>query len=162
MIFIYEAFCASLTTLASGEYAKYLASSGICAAGFIENRYGAFEVAEAGLLDVPGFVGKTRDLLFSKGRFIESKFEYADLRLEENGVRWGSHRAKAIIFCEGYRLNHNPFFNSFALNSCKRRSTHAEGQRFYGRTHHTTRKVVVAHHGRRGQDRNDLYMERIE
>ena len=87
-IYFYEACCASLTTLASGEYAKYLASSGICAAGFIENRYGAFEVAEAGLLDVPGFVGKTHDLLLSKGKLIESKFEYADLRLEENGVRW--------------------------------------------------------------------------
>jgi glycine oxidase len=105
--------------LASGEYTKYLGSTSICDAGFIENKYGGFEIAQAGLLDVPGFVGKTRDLLLSTRRLIENKFEYADLRLEENGVRWGSHRAKAIIFCEGYQLSHNPFFNSIALNPAK-------------------------------------------
>jgi glycine oxidase len=105
--------------LASGEYAKYLGSTGVCDGGFIENKYGGFEIAQAGLLDVPGFVEKTRDLLFSKRRLIESKFEYADLELEENRVRWGSHRAKAIIFCEGYQLSQNPFFNSIALNPAK-------------------------------------------
>jgi glycine/D-amino acid oxidase-like deaminating enzyme len=105
--------------LASGEYAKYLASTRVCDAGLIENKYGAFEIAQAGLLDVPGLVGKTRDLLLSRMRLIESTFDYADLRFEGDGIRWASHRAKAIIFCEGYQLSRNPFFNSIALNPAK-------------------------------------------
>jgi glycine oxidase len=105
--------------LASGEYAKYLASTTVSGADFVENRYGGFEIAEAGLLDVPGFVRKSRDWLFSAKKLIESDFLYGELEITENDVRWRDHIAKAIIFCEGYQLSRNPFFNSIALNPAK-------------------------------------------
>src|ERR1700736_4578205 len=105
--------------LASGEYAKYLSSTIVSSADGFEKEFGGFEIAQAGLLDIPGFVGKTRDRLFSARKLIENKFEYGELRLSKNEVRWDDYSAKAIIFCEGYQLSQNPFFRSIALNPAK-------------------------------------------
>jgi glycine oxidase len=105
--------------LASGKYTKYLASTAASEADFIEHRYGGFEIAEAGLLDVPLFVRKVRDWLSSVERLTESDFLHDELEFTGNNVRWRDHIAKAIIFCEGYQLSRNPFFNSIALNPAK-------------------------------------------
>jgi glycine oxidase len=105
--------------LASGEYAKYLASTTVSGADSIENRYGGFEIAEAGLLDVPLFVRKVRDWLLSGRKLTESDFLHGELESTGDKVRWRDHFAKAIIFCEGYQLSRNPFFNSIALNPAK-------------------------------------------
>jgi glycine/D-amino acid oxidase-like deaminating enzyme len=102
--------------LASGKYAKYLASTTVSGADFIENRYGGFEIAEAGLLDVPLFVRKVRDWLSFAKKLTESDFLHGELEFTGDNVRWRDYIAKAIIFCEGYQLSRNPFFNSIALN----------------------------------------------
>src|SRR6516164_1403329 len=81
--------------LASGEYAKYLRSTTVTDADYLENRHGGFEVAQAGLLDVPGFVRRTRDRLFSANKLIERDFEYDDLRLSKDHVRWGDYTVDA-------------------------------------------------------------------
>jgi len=105
--------------LASGEYAKYLGSTAVTDAEYVENRHGGFEVAQAGLLDVPGFVRRTRDRLLLANKLIESNLEYGELRPSKNHVRWGDYTVNAVIFCEGYQMMHNPFFNSIALNPAK-------------------------------------------
>jgi glycine oxidase len=105
--------------LASGEYAKYLGSATVSGADYVEHGYGGFEIAQAGLLDVPGFVRKSRDWLFCAKKLAESNFLYGELEPTENYVRWRDYIAKAIIFCEGYQLSRNPFFNSIALNPVK-------------------------------------------
>jgi len=116
--------------LASGEYAKYLGSAPVRDADYIENRHGGFEIAQAGLLDVPGFVRKTRERFFSANKLIESNFEYGELRPSKDQVRWGNYTAKAVIFCEGYQMVHNPFFNSIALNPAKGEVLTVRGDRF--------------------------------
>jgi glycine/D-amino acid oxidase-like deaminating enzyme len=105
--------------LASGEYAKYLGSTTVSDADCVENRHGGFEVAKAGVLDVPGFVRRTRDRLFSANRLIESNFEYGELRPAKDHIRWRNYTVNAVIFCEGYQMTRNPFFNSIALNPAK-------------------------------------------
>jgi len=105
--------------LDSGAYTKYLSSTTVTDAEFVENSFGGFEIAEGGLLDVPGFIRKTRDWLFSAKRLVECEFEHGDLTWPENEVRWRGHRANAVIFCEGYQLARNPFLNAIALNPAK-------------------------------------------
>jgi glycine oxidase len=105
--------------LNSGEYAKYLGSTTVADAGFVDHRFGGFEISQAGLLDVPGFVRKTRDRLYSARKLIERQFEYRDLQFSKDEVRWAGYSAKAVIFCEGYRSAQNPFFNEIELNPAK-------------------------------------------
>jgi glycine oxidase len=105
--------------LASGEYAKYLGSTAVTDAEFVENRHGGFEVAQAGLLDVPGFVRRTRDRLLLANKLIESNFEYGELRPSKEHVRWGDYTVNAVIFCEGYQMMHTRF--SIRLRSILRK-----------------------------------------
>jgi glycine oxidase len=105
--------------LVSGQYQKYLGSTNAGGADFLEQKYGGFEIARAGLLDVPTFVQATRRRLSSSGKLIESDFRHSDLKVSRNGVRWENCSAKIVIFCEGYQLTRNPFFSPVKLNPAK-------------------------------------------
>jgi glycine oxidase len=105
--------------LASGEYAKYLGSIDCSRTTTSENWFGGFEIALAGQLDVSTFIRRARDRFAAMGQLNESEFNYDELRFSRNEVRWREYSAKAVIFCEGYQLTRNPFFNSVQLNPAK-------------------------------------------
>jgi glycine/D-amino acid oxidase-like deaminating enzyme len=105
--------------LVTGEYAKYLGSTTVAAADYVEQKYGGFEIAKAGFLDVPRFVRAVRDWLLTSGKLINEGFQYGDVSASVNQARWQGNSAKAIIFCEGYQLKRNPFFSSIAMNPAK-------------------------------------------
>jgi glycine oxidase len=105
--------------LASGEYAKYLGSIDCSRTTASENWFGGFEIALAGQLDVATFIRRVRDRFAAMGQLDESEFNYDELRFSRNEVSWRGYSAKAVIFCEGYQLGRNPFFNSVQLNPAK-------------------------------------------
>jgi glycine oxidase len=105
--------------LASGDYAKYLGAIDCPRTHGSEEWFGSFEIALAGQLDVAAFIRRTRDRFAAMGQFAESQFDYDELRFSQNGVSWCGYTAKAVIFCEGYQLSKNPFFNSIKLNPAK-------------------------------------------
>jgi glycine/D-amino acid oxidase-like deaminating enzyme len=105
--------------LASGHYAKYLGSIDCSRITANENWFGGFEIALAGQLDVPAFIRRARGRFAAMGQLAESEFNYGELRFLRNEVRWQGYSAKAVIFCEGYQLSGNPFFNSVQLNPAK-------------------------------------------
>jgi glycine oxidase len=105
--------------LASGQYASYLRTTPLPDNSMIQNRFGAFEVSAAGHLDIPELLHATRQKLLSEDRLIESEFDYSELRLTDQNVIWRNLSAKFVIFCEGYQLSRNPFFNVIKLNPAK-------------------------------------------
>jgi glycine oxidase len=105
--------------LASGGYAKYLGSIDCAPLPSVEPWFGGFEIALAGQLDVAAFIRAVRERLAGSGRLVESEFTHRDLRFAKNTVEWRGCTAKAVIFCEGYKLSENPFFNSIQLNPAK-------------------------------------------
>ncbi len=105
--------------LASGDYSKYLGSIDCPRFTSVENWFGGFEIAVAGQLDVADFIRHARDKFAATGRLIESEFDYDELRFSEHGVGWRFYTAKAVVFCEGYKLRENPFFKSIQLNPAK-------------------------------------------
>ncbi|MBQ4820779.1 FAD-binding oxidoreductase [Aquimarina sp. MMG016] len=81
-------------------------------------------------LDVPYYYGqvhKTRridikkmlsiyvDYLKEGKRYIEESFEYDRLTIKEDSVEYKGVKAKNIIFCEGFGVKKNPFFNYLPL-----------------------------------------------
>jgi glycine oxidase len=107
------------THLESGDYAKYLGSIDCSRITASEKWFGGFEIALAGQLDVATFIWRARDRFAAAGQLDESEFDYGELQFSQSRVSWRRCAAKAVIFCEGYQLIRNPFFNSIQLNPAK-------------------------------------------
>jgi glycine oxidase len=107
------------TRLASGEYAKYIAPSVPPASNRITTAFGGFEVIQAGHLDVPHFVKAVRNKFLAKHRLVETELNYSDIRPLDSNAEWRDYKARGIIFCEGYQMFKNPYFNQIELNPAK-------------------------------------------
>jgi glycine/D-amino acid oxidase-like deaminating enzyme len=105
--------------LSTGDYAKYLGAVECPRFSSDCPWFGGFEIAMAGQLDVPMFVRHTRNALAAGDSLVESEFEHDEISLSDVSVQWRQYTAKAVIFCEGYKLADNPFFNAIQLNPAK-------------------------------------------
>jgi glycine oxidase len=105
--------------LATGEYAKYIGSIDCPPFSYKGPWLGGFEIAQAAQLDVPAFLRRANSVLATEDALLESEFDYEELRFSPHAVHWRQRTAKAVIFCEGYKLNRNPFFKSIQLNPAK-------------------------------------------
>jgi glycine oxidase len=101
--------------LASGEYAKYIDNERTSNVG----PFGGFEITKAGHLDVQRFVASVRKRFFLTDRLVDTEFDYSAIEILAHGARWRNYSAKVIVFCEGYQMSENPFFNRISLNPAK-------------------------------------------
>ncbi|MBA3679874.1 MAG: FAD-dependent oxidoreductase [Bacteroidetes bacterium] len=74
-------------------------------------------VKQSGNLNVPEFL-KATDVFF-KEHLINEVFDHSQLKLSNETVSYKSTVAKHIIFCEGYLVKDNPFFNWIPLKPAK-------------------------------------------
>ena len=76
---------------------------------------GSFEILGAAALDTKQVVHKLREWLLSNGLLIEEKFTYEHLKICEDGLTWADKHYANAIFCEGYRIQNNPWFRACPL-----------------------------------------------
>ena len=104
--------------IASGDYGKYLGSIDSPPFASAAPWFGSLEIAAAGQLDVAVLFEHSRevcrDWTIDRGRVY-----YPELGFSKNAVEWRGYTAKAVVFCEGYKLSENPFFKSIQLNPAK-------------------------------------------
>lgn len=81
--------------------------------------FGFGEVYHTGRLDTHALVSLYRKFLKEKGVIRFEKFEYSAMSLDQNLVEYKDIKAKRILFCEGYGMVKNPFFNYLPLNGTK-------------------------------------------
>ena len=81
----------------------------------ISNGYGL--VKQSGNLDVTAFIEHTSS--FFNDQITNEIFDYDLLQISDDCVQYKDLRAKNIIFCEGYLLKNNPWFNWVKLNPAK-------------------------------------------
>ncbi|MBV8899126.1 MAG: FAD-binding oxidoreductase [Verrucomicrobia bacterium] len=102
------------------EYRPYLASPGqFEELPDLKAPFGAFAIQSAAQLNVPAFIRVTRRHLAAENALRDAPFDYAQVRIGADEVRWNDVCARYLIFCEGYRLPQNPFFNLIELNPAK-------------------------------------------
>lgn len=86
--------------------------------GIIGN-FGFGNVKETGRIDTQKLVKTYRDFLKKKDKIRFETFEYSQIIFQENSVIYKNISAKHIVFCEGFGMKKNPFFNHLPLNEAK-------------------------------------------
>ena len=81
----------------------------------IKNQFGI--VKNAGNLNIAKFI-QSSDLFFEE-HIIDDIIDYQQIKSTEEIISYKSFQAKNIIFCEGYLVKHNPFFNWIPLVPAK-------------------------------------------
>lgn len=77
------------------------------------------QVLGTGRVDTALLLEKYRDFLKDTGRLEPKEFKHSSLVIEEEGISYESLKARKVVFCEGYGLKENPFFNFLPLHGNK-------------------------------------------
>lgn len=80
----------------------------------IKAEFGFGEVLQSGRIDTKLLVDIYRSYLLDNQWLREEQFEYTTLQLTKP-LQYNSIQSKYIIFCEGFGIKNNPFFNQLPL-----------------------------------------------
>jgi glycine/D-amino acid oxidase-like deaminating enzyme len=84
-----------------------------------ESKEGAVTITHGGYIDFNVLLSAFRDRLWDENKIVETGFDFKDLTLGRNSFTWKDFTAEKIIFCEGYRVLDNPFFNLMPFTYAK-------------------------------------------
>lgn len=84
----------------------------------INQERGGVLINRGGFVEVPLLLETLRRLRLKKEQLLAEPFDFGELEVAENQVKYKDITAQNLIFCEGYYATVNPFFNwlPFALN----------------------------------------------
>ncbi|OSY87368.1 FAD-dependent oxidoreductase [Tenacibaculum holothuriorum] len=85
----------------------------------VVGEFGFGELKGTGRIDTGVLLKSYKEYLKEKEVLVEENFEYDTITFEEETVSYQTIRANHIIFCEGFGLKKNPFFNYLPLNGTK-------------------------------------------
>ena len=80
-----------------------------------EKEYG--KVKQAGNLEMQTFLEESSR--FFAQNIVNEKFDYAALKISNDFLTYKNLEAKNVIFCEGYLVKNNPWFNWLPMNPVK-------------------------------------------
>lgn len=85
----------------------------------IPSNFSFGRVKMTGAINTKLLLEKYKEYLEDKDSFESSDFEYDQLQLHENGSTYKGAQARRIIFCDGFGLTKNPYFNYLPLRGNK-------------------------------------------
>ena len=81
--------------------------------------FGFGELKGNGRIDTTRLIYRYREYLKFDNRLVENNFLYDELIIHKNKLTYQNIEATKIVFCEGFGLKNNPFFNYLPLNGTK-------------------------------------------
>ncbi|MDO5105050.1 FAD-binding oxidoreductase [Capnocytophaga sp.] len=81
--------------------------------------FGFGQVWQTGRLDVKTYLNACLTRWKNEGVFHQKTFDYSELQITDTAIHYKSVPAKNIVFCEGYGIVKNPFFNYLPMKPCK-------------------------------------------
>lgn len=81
--------------------------------------YGYGKLVKTGRIDTRKLLEDYRNHLISKNNVRKECFQYEELAIAENTIQYKDIEASKIIFCEGFGLQKNPFFNYLPMQEAK-------------------------------------------
>ncbi|KGL58605.1 NAD(P)/FAD-dependent oxidoreductase [Polaribacter sp. Hel1_85] len=76
-------------------------------------------VKETGRIDTKKLVESYRAYLKERGFIRFENFEHQELNIDEESLKYKDINASKIVFCEGFGIKQNPYFNYLPLNEAK-------------------------------------------
>jgi glycine/D-amino acid oxidase-like deaminating enzyme len=80
---------------------------------------GGFTQHQTGFLDTNALMAGTRDYLSVGGHYRRQAVEYGEIEPAGEGVRFDDMTCRRVIFCEGYKAQHNPWFDWLPFQPAK-------------------------------------------
>jgi len=81
--------------------------------------FGFGELTGTGRIDTKALILSYKNYLKEEEKLLDEKFEYNLLGIHENYLEYKNIQSKKIVFCEGFGLKKNPYFNDLQLNGTK-------------------------------------------
>jgi glycine/D-amino acid oxidase-like deaminating enzyme len=81
--------------------------------------YGFGELNKTGRIDTEKLVTSYRKYLESLGSIKYENFNHEKLRFAKSTINYNAIEADRVVFCEGFGIKQNPFFNYLPLNEAK-------------------------------------------
>lgn len=85
----------------------------------IPSSYSFGHVNNTGVINTEVLLAKYQECLNGLNSFQEETFEYDKLEIHKDFLKYKTWEAKKIVFCDGFGLKKNPFFNYLPLNGNK-------------------------------------------
>jgi len=85
----------------------------------IPSEFSFGRVLQTGVIDTDVLIKEYRNYLKKTEKIHFESFDYSGLKVNEDSVSYRDISAKQIIFCEGFGLQHNPYFNYLPLRGNK-------------------------------------------
>jgi glycine/D-amino acid oxidase-like deaminating enzyme len=98
-----------LSKSATPDFAKYILQDTVVLAS-LKQPLGACEISHSGWVDCGLMIDRFTQWVKQNDAFIENEFVYSDLNINRHGMEYHGTEFKHIVFCEGYKAVHNPFF----------------------------------------------------
>ena len=85
----------------------------------ISANYGFGKLNNTGRIDTKLLLKDFRNYLRKKDILITTNFKYDELKIYNNSVEYHQIKASKIVFCEGFGLKENPYFNYLPMQEAK-------------------------------------------
>ncbi|WP_053990101.1 FAD-binding oxidoreductase [Mangrovimonas sp. TPBH4] len=85
----------------------------------IKAPFGFGKVLHTGRVDTNKLIDGYIAYLLTMNQLISEAFNYGTLEINSNSFQYHEHTAKNIVFCEGFGIKSNPYFNYLPLNGTK-------------------------------------------
>lgn len=85
----------------------------------INSPLGYAEVKQTGRIKLDECLEAFKNYLTEKNQYINQRFDYSKLEISDDGIQYGDISAEKIIFCEGYGVKDNPWFNDLPVIGVK-------------------------------------------
>lgn len=77
--------------------------------------FGGFKQKQCGYLDTIALLDSLRQFFIEQGCFISKQVDHSTLKIGSTSIEWQRHIAGKVVFCDGYHLQHNPWFSWLPL-----------------------------------------------
>ena len=85
----------------------------------IPSNFSFGRVKGTGRIDTAQLIQKYREYLQNRGCLDSSEFDYGKLVIKDEGISYEGIKAEKILFCEGFGMVENPYFNFLPLHGNK-------------------------------------------
>lgn len=86
---------------------------------YLNADFGLAQVQHTGRIDTQKLTDTFQHFLYKKGCLVKEYFDYSELIIYPDKVVYKGIEARNIVFCEGFSLKQNPYFNYLPLTGCK-------------------------------------------